>query len=225
MLGMRLGLSAALLTTFALANGLSAATIEGEYLEARSCNVYTGPCFANAEMGMAGKEAIMAWKVDQGSWNETKLDGLGVALVVTADQTLGDDGIFGQVPTKTKAVVLVDKKADESQKAALIAFAKDSAKKLAENIVRVEEVPFTLENDHVESRGVFAAGDIAKIETRALKSGDCVCSNEIRYYQPLVTVENSHPAFALSHKFQGQGLGSKWTWGDQRSAYLATFRK
>ena len=222
---MRLGLFAALLTTFALANGLSAATIEGEYLEARSCNVYTGPCFANAEMSMAGKEAIMAWKVDQGSWNETKLDGLGVALVVTADQTLGDDGIFGQTPTKTKAVLLVDKKANESQKAALIAFAKDSAKKLAENVVRVEEVPFTLENDHVEARGIFAAGEIAKIETRQLKKGDCVCSNEIRYYEPLTKVDNSHPAFAVSHSFKGQGLGSKWTNADQRSAYMATFRK
>lgn len=222
---MRIGFLTALLTVFALANSTQAATIEGEYLEARSCNVYTGPCFANAEMGMAGKEAILAWKVDQGSWNDTQLDGLGVALVVTADQTLGDDGVFGQTPAKSKAVILVDKKANESQKAALIAFAKDSAKKLAENIVRVEEVPFTLENDHVESRGVFAAGEIAKIETRQLKQGDCVCSNEIRYYQPLVEVENSHPAFALSHKFQGQGLDSKWAWGDQRSAYMATFRK
>jgi hypothetical protein len=222
---MRLGFLTALLTAFALGNSLEAGTIEGEYLEARSCNVYTGPCFANAEMGLTGKEAIMAWKVDQGSWNETQLDGLGVALVVTADQTLGDDGVFGQTPAKTKAVVLVDQNADESQKAALIAFAKDSAKTLAQNIVRVEEVPFTLENDHIESRGVFAAGEIAKIETRALKNGDCVCSNEIRYYQPLVSVENSHPAFALSHAFQGQGLDSKWTSADQRSAYMATFSR
>lgn len=222
---MHLGFLTAVLTTLALANGLSAATIEGEYLEARSCNVYTGPCFANAEMGIAGKEAILAWKVDQGSWNETQLDGLGVALVVTADQTLGHDHVFAQIPTKTKAVLLVDQKATASQKEALIAFAKDSAKLLSENIVRVEDVAFTLENDHVESRGVFAAGEIAKIETRALKQGDCVCSNEIRFYEPLVTVENSHPAFVLTNAYQGQGLNTKWISGDQRSAYMATFRK
>ena len=29
--------------------------ISGEYLEIRSCSVYTGPCFANAEMGVTGK--------------------------------------------------------------------------------------------------------------------------------------------------------------------------
>src|SRR5688500_7086195 len=116
MFSMRLGFLTAVLALLAITTGAQAATIEGEYLEARSCNVYTGPCFANAEMGIAGKEAILAWKVDQGTWNETQLDGLGVALVVTADQTLGDDGIFGQPSAKTKAVLLVDQKANDSQK-------------------------------------------------------------------------------------------------------------
>ena len=36
-----------------------AATISGTYLEVRSCDVYTGPCFSNAEMGSNGKEAIL----------------------------------------------------------------------------------------------------------------------------------------------------------------------
>jgi hypothetical protein len=224
-LTMRFGLFAAVLTAVGLVSTARAATIEGEYLEARTCNVYTGPCFANAEMGLAGKEAIMAWKVDTGTWNETSLDGLGVALVVSADNTLGDDGLFGQAPAKTKSVVLVDKNATKNQQEALIAFVKDSAKKLAENIVRVEEVPFTLENDHVDSKGVFSAGDIAKIETRELKKGDCVCTNEIVYYQPLTKVDNFHPAFSLSNNFQGQGLDNRWSSGEQRSAFMATFRR
>lgn len=222
---MRFGILAALMTTVGWVSIAPAATIEGEYLEARTCNVYTGPCFANGEMGMAGKEAIMAWKVDKGTWNETTLDGLGVALVVTADDTLGDDGIFGQTPVKTKSVLLVDKNADKSQKDALISFVKDSAKKLADNIVRVEEVPFTLDNDHVDAKGTFKAGDIAKIETRKLQKGDCVCTNEIVYYQPLTKVENFHPAYSLSHQYQGKGLNNRWSAGEQRSAFLATFRR
>ncbi len=171
------------------------------------------------------KEAILAWKVDQGRWNDISLNGLGVALVVTADNTLGDDGVFGQAPAKTKSIVLIDQKADKNQKAALIAFVKDSAKMLAENIVRVEEVPFTLENNHVDSKGVFSAGKIAKIETRELKKGDCVCTNEIVYYQPLTKVDNFHPAFSLSNQFQGQGLNNRWSSGEQRSAFMATFRR
>ncbi len=223
---MRFGfLAAAAVASLGLFTNARAATIEGEYLEARTCNVYTGPCFANGEMGMAGKEAILAWKVDKGSWNETSLDGLGVALVVTADTTLGDDGVFGMRPAETKSVILVDKNASESQKKALVSFVKDSAKKLSKNVIRIEEVPFTLENDHVDAKGTFAAGDIAKIETRKLKKGDCVCSNEIVYYQPLTKVENFHPAFSLSNSFKGQGLQNNWSAGGERSAFLATFRR
>jgi hypothetical protein len=225
MFPMRFGFFAVVIATLGLAGAANAATIEGEYLESRTCNVYTGPCFANGEMSLAGKEAIMAWKVDKGTWNDTDLGGLGVALVISADNTLGDDGVFGQVPVKTKSVVLVDKNADKAQKEALVSFVKDSAKSLAENIVRVEEVPFTLQNNHLESKGIFQAGEVAKIETRGLKDGDCVCSNEIVFYQPLTKVDNFHPAYSLSNNFQGEGLDNRWSTGDQRSAFLATFRK
>ena len=83
----QLSLALALLFVFAT-NGL-AANISGEYIEARTCNVYTGPCFANAEMGLAGKEALMAWKVDKGQWNGVNVDGLGAAVIVTAENTIG----------------------------------------------------------------------------------------------------------------------------------------
>ncbi|MBI2432219.1 MAG: hypothetical protein HYV26_05055, partial [Candidatus Hydrogenedentes bacterium] len=43
--------------------------ISGQYLEFRSCDVYTGPCFANGEMDLSGKEAILVWAVDRGAWN------------------------------------------------------------------------------------------------------------------------------------------------------------
>ena len=67
-----------------------AASIEGDYLEARTADVYTGPCFANGEVNLAGKDAVLAWHVRRGSWNGTPLDGLGVVAVVRASATLGD---------------------------------------------------------------------------------------------------------------------------------------
>jgi hypothetical protein len=56
------------LAVLSLVSTGAAAEISGEYLEARTCDVYTGPCFANGEVGIAGKEAVMAWKVDEGKW-------------------------------------------------------------------------------------------------------------------------------------------------------------
>src|SRR4051812_24282036 len=65
-------------------------TISGDYLEVRSCDVYTGSCFANSEMNLTGKEGMMLWSVREGSWKGTKLDGLTVIAVVKVDGTLGD---------------------------------------------------------------------------------------------------------------------------------------
>jgi len=203
----------------------NAAEISGEYLEARTCDVYTGPCFANAQIGLAGKEAVMAWKVDQGSWKGVSLDGLGVALVVNAESTLAYDGVFPMQAGKIRSVILVDKAANEKQHAALVSFVKENAKDLAETVKRVETVPISLTNDHLDGRGVFQAGDVAKIETRALKKGDCVCTNETVFYKPLTTVENFHPAYANTLSYQGEGLDNKWTSHNIRSAFLATFRK
>ena len=67
-----------------------AAGIRGSYVEARNADVYVAHCFANSELNLAGDLAVMAWKIDEGSWNNVALDGLGVAAVVRASGTLGD---------------------------------------------------------------------------------------------------------------------------------------
>src|SRR4051812_24347247 len=107
-----LGAGACLLLAAAAAKS---AEISGEYLEARSCDVYTGPCFANGQMGSAGKEALMAWKVDEGQWNGVKLSGMGVALVLNAEGTLGYDGVFPMRAGEIKSIILVDEKANAKQ--------------------------------------------------------------------------------------------------------------
>lgn len=202
-----------------------AAQITGEYLEARTCNVYTGPCFANAELSLTGKEALMAWKVDKGTWNKVNLDGLGAALILHAEGTLGYDGTFPMLAGKIKAHIMVDDKASKKQREALVAFVKDSTKDLTKNIVKIESVPFSLKNDHIEHVGVFKAGGLAEIKTRKLKKTDCVCTNEVVFYQPLTKVQNASPAYSLKLSYQGNGLGTKFTNRGMRSSFLATFRK
>lgn len=220
-----LQVTAAVAALCVAASTASAAKISGEYLEARTCDVYTGPCFANAEMGQAGKEALMAWKIEKGTWNGVALDGLSAALVVNAERTLGFDGVFAMDPGKVRSVILVDERAGKEQRDALVSFVKDTAKGLTGEVVKVQSVPMDLKNDHYEGRGVFTAGKLAKIETRALEDGDCVCTNEMIYYKPLATVENYSPAYLNTLSFQGDGLENKWTSHKIRSAFLATFRR
>src|SRR5262249_41754187 len=93
---------------------LSAEGISGKYVEARTCDVWTGPCFANAEMNLSGKHAVIGWKVENGSLDNVRLDGLSVVAVVAASDTLGLEQTG-----HSKTLLIVDAKADSAQRDAL----------------------------------------------------------------------------------------------------------
>lgn len=222
-------MSGRLLSAFAIvllgASVGSAAQISGEYLEARTCDVYTGPCFANGEIGMAGKEAVLAWKVDEGAWAGEKLDGLGVAIILKANDTLGFGGSLNGSPDRIRSVIVVDDKATSAQKAALVKFVRENAAHLATDVVHIESAPIVLKNDHLAGAGEFSAGKLARIETRKMGKGDCVCSNEMIFYPPLTKVDNAHPAYTLNMTYTGNSLDSTWSTVNNRGAFLATFER
>src|SRR5437867_5003711 len=130
-------LNIAILTLAALttvAGSQSEPAISGDYLEVRSCDVYTGPCFANAEMNLTGKEGMLLWSVREGSWKGTTLDGLRVMAVVHTDATMGDVNFECR---SGNAVLIVDSKADKKQKEALTDFARTMGDKLIAKVVAV----------------------------------------------------------------------------------------
>ena len=207
-----------------LAASASAEELLGTYLESRSCDVYTGPCFANGEMGMAGKEALLAWKVEDGTRNGIALAGLSVALVLKAENTLGDDGVFAAQPGNIKSVILVDDRANTEQQAALVDFVKQTAANYTQDVQSIEQTPMKLESNFDTHESVFEAGKVAKMETRRLNEHDCVCTNETAFYQPLVDVRYASPAFSVNHSYTGNGLDTKWNVSGSRSSYIAAFR-
>jgi hypothetical protein len=214
-------LSAALICAVA---ALGANSVRGEYIEARTADVYTGACFANSESGQVGELAVMGWRIEKGTFDGVRLDGLMVVGVVKANSTLGDI----HSPTyPVKAVVIVDGKATPEQRLALQAFAKKMGGDLMSDVVRVEAQPMTFEikeNNVHTATATMKAGLLAEIKTRAMGKGDHICSNEEVWYQPLTKVEHAMPAYTMSHNFKGDGLGTKWSSPDKRSAFVANFQ-
>ncbi len=198
-------------------------TVSGDYVEIRSCDVYTGPCFANGEMNLGGREAIMSWSIRQGSFDGVKLDGLSVLAVVQADNTLGDVNKF---PQKSRSVLIVDAGANAQQRDALVRFAQKKAGAVLGQTVRIDSAPVTIDSCPQCLKGGCAkvqAGDLVEIETRCLNGKDCVCGNEELFYPPLTTVTNARPAYTTAAVFRGQGLDTKFDEANRRSAYLASF--
>ena len=215
-------LSLAALTAFA--STPSEPAISGNYLEVRSCDVYTGSCFANAEMNLSGKEGILVWSVREGSWKGTSVAGLSVIVVVRTDGTLGN---LHYQPRTGKAVLIIDEKADTKQRQALTDFARSMAGKLVEQIVDVRTAPIEARVGSCTKAGCASvkAGNLVEVNTRCLGGHDHLCGNEETYYPPLTSVENAIPAFTERASFKGSGLNLTWDSSGQRSAFIASFSR
>lgn len=197
--------------------------IRGNYIETRSADVYTGPCFANGEVNLAGDEAIMAWHIQSGSWSNVPLDGLTVAAAVKARATLGDPYAS---PYPARAVLIVDDQASPAQQAALAAFAHQMAGKLLGQVEQVISAPveFAMSSEH-HGVAVLRAGQFATVRTRPINEGDHLCGNEATFYPPLTQVAHSMPAVALTDSYHGPGLGVDWEAHGRRSAFVGTFER
>ena len=167
--------------------------------------------------------AVMGWKVTKGSWNGVALDGLGVVGVVRASSTLGD--VYHSA-YPVKAVLIVDSRANVEQRLALQSFAKRMGGDLLQDVARVDYEPIDLSfanGDLHSMKATLIAGNLAKIQTRAINENDHICRNEEVWYRPLTTVEHAMPAFAIAHSFSGQGLDETWSSPGKRSAFVASF--
>jgi hypothetical protein len=218
------GAIAALFACFVMVTGASAA-VSGSYVEIRSCDVYTGPCFANAEMGLEGQEAIMTWSIRKGELDGVNLDGLSVIAVVRAKETLGDVGRFPA--SDSRSVLILDKTATAKQRDALVRFAREKAGSLLGTTVKVETAPISVDvcvaGCSKEGCASVRAGRLVEIETRCLGGDDHLCGNEDLYYPPLTTVAGARAAFTTSGVFRGDGLDTRFNEANRRSAYLASF--
>jgi len=201
------------------------AQISGDYIEVRTADVYTGPCFANGEVSLTGHEAVLAWRIEKGAWGNTRLDGLSVVAVVQANATLGDPY---SNPLPAKAVLIVDARANPAQQAALINFVQAQTAGLLNNIVAVEasEIRFAVDVDGQHGYATLEAGNLAKITTRAIRSSDSICHNEEVFYPPLAgDLMHAMPVVAVDASYQGKHLGKTWKEAQRRGAFVGIFSR
>ena len=212
-----------------------AAEIQGDYLEARTADIYTGPCFSNAEIFITGNHAVMAWKVTSGSFQGVNLKGLSVAAAVRGSTTFSEDR-----PEQATAVLIVDERADSQQREALVALAKCMGGDRLQNVVdvKVSRISFKIETHEMDKqtmpashgmphapRASFWASGLAQIVTRPLDERDHACGNEIVAYAPLSKGVDALPAYTLGHRFQGSGLGTNWNDPNCRSSFVGHFSR
>jgi hypothetical protein len=194
-------------------------TISGEYVEARTAEVFAGGCIMNSEAETMGRQAVMAWKVDRGSYQGVSLDGLAVVAALNGDRNLGMREMGGEAPNKVEAALVVDARANAAQRDALVAMARDLSKGVVSDIVSVEPAAITYSADN--DRIAIAAPDVQLTVNKNL-THDPSCG-AMQWFRPLTTVQQGSMGVAEAHAFSGSALGTKWSDPNKRSAFFAKF--
>ena len=207
----------------ASAAGLTAgpgARITGEYVEARTAEVFAGGCVMNSEAETMGRQAIMAWRITSGSFEGVALDGLTVAAAVAGDRNLGMREMGGEEPTTVKAIITVDPRATPAQRQALVRFVRAMSRGLITEVVRVDTAPikFATSQNYVE----VSVPESMQLTVNKEMKHDPSCG-AMQWFKPFSTVEHAAMGVAEAHSFSGQGLGTKWSAPDKRSAFFGTF--
>ena len=124
---MKLALSIVAASTLftALVSADDRARLTGDYVEARTAEVFAGGCIMNSEAETMGRQAVMAWRITSGGFNGVPLDGLTVIAAVAGDRNLGMREMGGEAPTAVKAIITVDPRATPAQRAALVGLVRE----------------------------------------------------------------------------------------------------
>ena len=194
-------------------------SVSGEYVEARTAEVFTGGCIMNSEAETMGKQAVLAWKVDRGTFNGIAVDGLSVVAAISGDRNLGMPEMGGEKPVVHSALY-VDQNANAAQRLALVAMANELSKGIVGTIVQVTPAPITFADNGGEIQ--VAAGPVA-LDVSKHMTHDPTCGAQL-WFHPLATVDDATLGLTAQHSFTGSSLGTKWSDPNKRSSFFGTFR-
>lgn len=198
------------------ASGTTAVT--GDYVEARTAEVFAGGCIQGSEGESAGREAILAWRVGHGQVNGVPLDGLSIVAVVAGDVNLGTHEIGGVAPKTIRAALRVDERATAAQRDALVSMAK-SLSPLVREVIDVKAVPIVFHRD-ADGLSVTAGEASLDVATKVDHSPTC---GALQWYTPLATVTASALGQTRSEAWSGSSLGTQWSMGDKRASFYGAF--
>jgi hypothetical protein len=195
------------------------ATVTGQYVEARTAEVFTGGCIMGSEAETMGKQAVLAWKVDRGTFNGVSIDGLSVVAALSGDKNLGLHEIGGDKAV-VKSAVYVDERANPAQRIALVALAHDLTKSIG-TIVSVTPAPIQFAD---AGREIHVTTSNVALDVNKEMTHDPTCGAQL-WFHPLATVDQADMAVANENSFSGSMLGTKWSDPNKRSAFFGTFSK
>src|SRR4051812_7132609 len=193
-------------------------SISGSYVEARTAEVFTGGCIMNGEAATTGREALLVWKVDRGSFNGISLNGLAVVAAIVGDTNLGIREIGGDAAA-TRAAIFVDERATPAQRTALVAMAKHHSNGMVSTVVELTPTPIQFVDD---GPAIRVSAQSLRLTVQKEMSHDPSCGGK-PWFHPLAEVAGAEMGTTSENMFSGAALGTKWSDPNKRSSFFGKF--
>ncbi len=192
--------------------------IKGSYVEARTSEVFTGGCIMNGEAATTGREALLAWKVDRGSFDGVALNGLSIVAAVAGDANLGIREIGGDT-AHTRAAVFVDERATAAQRTALVSMARQLSNGMVGTIVELTPTAIQFVD---EGRAIRVSAPSLRLAVNKEITHDSTCGGK-QWFHPLSAVDGAAMGTTTENAFSGSALGTKWSDPNKRSSFFGAF--
>ncbi len=193
-------------------------SVRGIYLEARSAQVFIGGCIMSSEAHTMGREAVLAWHVQEGWQEGVSLDGLSIVAVVAGDQNLA---LHPEAPRNT--VLYVDQSGSPAQQEVLASLFATRLGPMFGEVIEVISAP--VEFGAMGQGYRVRAGEAVRVAAEALppRHQDLVSCGQMEWYEPFIELHDSTTAVAREYAYRGPSLGIRWSDPHGQSAYFGAF--
>ena len=207
-------LAAAAVMTCA-ASAYAAEPVKGDYVEVRTASVYAGPCHYNGEVVTTGRDAILAWNIASGRFDDVSLAGVRAVAVVSSDANLGDES------AARKTELVIDTAATDKQAAAAEAMLKAKYAASLGEVVTVRRAPVSFR--HEDCGYVVDATGAATLAVQAMPDDACCKQPSNVWYTPLAPLEGRKVGFTMSATYTGGAVAEAWSRANENSAFYGSF--
>lgn len=189
-------------------------SVRGEYVEVRTASVFAGACHYNGEVVTTGRDALMAWNVTSGKWQNVDLSGVRAMAIINSKSNLSEPNAARQ------SEVIIDAAASHEQAQAMLSALKEKYASSLGEIVEVRNAPISFEH---KDRAYTVKADNATINVEAMPNDLCCKMPNLVWYKPLVGLENRKVGYTINATYGGRKVTEPWSRSGENSAFYGLF--
>ncbi len=191
--------------------------VAGDYLEGRSNHVYGCYCEWSGEGVTGGREAILAWSVQQGRFEGVSLVGVKMAAVLVGEATLSMGA------AARSSILFLDGAASPAQRQAAERLLRQQYGWLLGRVRIVHVVPIEFRRD--AEAATLKVGELLNLMMRRAVLPDDVLQGATLWYDPFIPLVESTLATTLSNRYWGGDFDQRWAHSEPTtSGYFGRFQ-